>query len=150
MKRLLRVSVKRLLSVGMPLFAALVVYPAALHAQSATCNQPDSVSNHLIAYLNTVMGDSALRNSLSLPLATSSEITLVSDPTICARAGAAIDSVSLDSDPTQTLSPPLSTPVYVFRIGSSFGVFDGTVQNDHFAFFFFFGSLWGFLSIGAI
>ena len=96
------------------------------------------------------MGDSALTHGLNLPLVQSSEIALVSDPTICARAGVAIDSVAQDSDPTQTLSPPSSTPLYVFKIGSSFGVFDGTVENDHFAFMFFFGPVWQFLSIGAI
>jgi hypothetical protein len=96
------------------------------------------------------MGDSALRNGLGLPLATSSEITLVSDSTICAHAGVAIDSVALDSDPTQMLSPASSAPLYVFRIGQAFGVFDGTVHNDHFAFMFFFGPVWEFLSIGTI
>ncbi|MGH9421499.1 MAG: hypothetical protein ACRD3J_16090 [Thermoanaerobaculia bacterium] len=141
---------KHALPVRTIIFGALFACSATLHAQGATCNQPDSVSTHLIAYINAVMGDSALRNGLGLPVATPSEITLISDSTVCAHAGAAIDSVALDSDPTQTLLPPSGAPLYVFRIGSAFGVFDGTVHNDHFAFILFFGSVWQFLSMGAI
>jgi hypothetical protein len=90
---------------------------AELEAQTAPCHQPDSASAQIITYLDGIMSqDSAERHALRLPIATPAQISLVSDTAICARAGAVLDSVRIDSDPNQPSPPPSGAPLYVFTI----------------------------------
>jgi len=103
----------------------------------------------MLGLLKKLMGtDSGYRKGLGLNQAPDSTITLVTDPAVCARAGQAVDSVSLADDSTQSL-PPYSHPIYVFRIGSSYGVKSSPASNQHHDFVMFFGALWQYLSIGA-
>ena len=118
-------------------------------AQGATCHSADAVSSSLLGLFKKLMGaDSGYRKSLGLYQTPDSAITLVTNPTVCARAGQAVDSVSLADDSTQSL-PPYSHPIYVFRIGSSYGVRNSPAPNQHHDFVMFFGTLWQYLSIGA-
>jgi hypothetical protein len=103
----------------------------------------------MIATIKKLMGpDSSYRKSLGLTATTDSAIVLVSDSTLCARAGQAMDSVSLADDPSQAL-PPWTHPIYLLKIGPAYGVRSSIDQTGHYNFVFFFDSLWQLLSIGA-
>jgi hypothetical protein len=109
-----------------------------------TCHGPDVNSAHFIQTLNAMMdtSQSAFRAKLQMPLVSSSAITLVTDPALCAQAGFAADSVFKVWEPTVTLDPT-TDPIYVIKIGTSYAVADLNNPDDSdFDFVFIFGPLW--------
>jgi hypothetical protein len=84
-----------------------------------------------------------VRAHFALPLVTPAQITLVSDSTVCARAGQAMDAYSRTVDPTPR--GPSTIQLYVFQVGSSFAVVDTLTPNDADAdFIYFFDASWNF------
>jgi hypothetical protein len=84
----------------------------------------------------------AFRAKLKMPLVASSAIVLVSDQTICARAGLAGDSMVKVWVPTAKFRPTPS-PLYVIKIGTSFAVADlNSPPTSDFDWVFIFGPLW--------
>ena len=72
----------------------------------------------------------------------SSAITLVADPAVCARAGLAADSIFKVWEPTATLDPT-TDPIYVIKIGTSYAVIDlNNTDDSDFDWVFIFGPLW--------
>jgi hypothetical protein len=92
----------------------------------------------------------AFRAALSIPLVTSTEISLVSDSATCARAGAAVDSLVKVWLPNETVSV-VSTPLYVITIGTSYAIADlnspSTSEFDH---LLIFGPVWEYRGIIAM
>jgi hypothetical protein len=127
---------------GLLLASFVGAFPAAT-AQN-TCHGTDVNSAHFIQGLNGMMDTSAsaFRGTLQMPLVTSSEITLVTDATVCARAGLAADSVVKVWEPTVTFDPT-TDPLYVINIGTSHAVVDlnSPPTGDH-DWVFIFGPLW--------
>ena len=120
----------------------LVAFSSAAGQQ--TCHRPDVSSAHFIQTLNATMdtSQSAFRARLQMPLVTSSAITLVTDPAVCAQAGFAADSMFKVWEPTQTLDPT-TAPIYVIKIGTSYAVADlNNLDTSHFDWVFIFGPLW--------
>jgi hypothetical protein len=119
-----------------------------------TCHPSDDNSSRVISVINGLMAPalSAGRDSAGLPLATSAEIMLVTDSVVCARAGRAVDSVVRVWNPNTQVPPGSTAPLYVFKIGSSFGVLDlnSPNQDAHRIFLLFFSALWGYSSMVAL
>jgi hypothetical protein len=108
-----------------------------------TCHAADSNSAHFITTLNAMMTTSSpSRAKLQIPLVSSSAITLVADPTVCAQAGFAADSIFKVWEPTVTLDAT-TNPIYVIKIGTSYAVADlNNTDGSEFDWVFIFGPLW--------
>lgn len=111
-----------------------------------TCHRADVNSAHfiqvLLAMMDTAAARTALRTSLQLPVVPASQITLVTDSTVCARAGQAADSVFKVWEPSSTLDPT-TAPLYVIKVGTSYAVTDlNNVDDGESDFVFIFGPLW--------
>jgi hypothetical protein len=114
-----------------------------LKAQN-TCHGADVNSDHFIRVLNKMMAaeQSAFRAKLSMPLVTSTGISLASDPAICARAGAAVDSMVKVWLPNETVTP-VTTPLYVIQVGTSYAVADlNSLPSGEYDSVMIFGPLW--------
>jgi hypothetical protein len=124
----------------------------AILAQS-TCHAQDQRSDHFIAVVKQMMGPDGApaRAHLGLGIVDTTQILIVSDSAICARAGQALDSLNLALNPGATIPPPDTLPLYVLQVGSSFAVADlnysSTNDFDH---LFFFTSLWQFMNVGVL
>ena len=131
-----------------------LVSPFAVARSQATCHAADEKSARIIATLSAIMAPehAAGRDSLGLPTATPSQISLVTDSATCVRAGQATDSIVRVWNPTTTVAPGRLAPLYVFKIGTSFGVidFDSPNPSAHWMFLMFFGPLWNYLSMTAV
>lgn len=111
----------------------------------ATCHAADENSAAVIDAINRVMdsGQAQARLDLGVPLVPPSEITLVADSATCARAGQAVDSLLHVWNPTATI-PSWQTPLYVFKIGTSYAAMDRSTPNQDAYWVMFFTSAWAF------
>ena len=112
------------------------------------CRPADTNSAHFVRVINLMMmpEHSISRTSNHLPLVKSSEITLVTDSTVCSRAGQAMDSLGHARD--GVTRPPSTIPLFVFQIGTSHAVADLLSPNDNDAdLIYFFGPSWRFSGI---
>jgi hypothetical protein len=111
-----------------------------------TCHRADVNSTHfietLVAMMDTAAARTTLRTTLNLPVVAASQITLVTDSAVCARAGQAADSVAKVWEPSMTFDP-ITDPLYVIKIGTSYAVADlNNVGDGEKDFVFIFGPLW--------
>lgn len=111
----------------------------------ATCHAADKHSADVIYQINRMMDSSEAQARLNfgVPLVALSEISLVADSATCARAGEAVDSLLHVWNPTATI-PPWQTPLYVFRIGTSYAAMDRSTPNRPEYWVIFFTSAWAF------
>ena len=136
--------------ISISILAIFVSLPSSVGAQ-ATCKTADEMSSHFGVVLNRMMtAERAVgRTQLGLPLVDSTQIVLVSDAAVCARAGEALDSLSNASYPELPPMPPSSRPLYVFKVGSAYAVIylppDNTGDGD---LMFIFDSAWKDTGIG--
>jgi hypothetical protein len=129
---------------------SLVSFIGVSARAQSTCHAADRRSDHFISVVNRMMGADRgpTRASIGLPLVDTSQVTLVSDPAICARAGQALDSLNHALRPEVAIPPPDTLPLYVLRVGSFYAVADlNYPSSNHYDFLFFFGALWQFLSM---
>lgn len=112
------------------LLTAFLVAAHPIRGQQ-TCHAADINSAHFIKTLVAMMDTSraTLRTSLQLPLVSPSSITLVSNATVCSKAGLAADSIFKVWEPTATL-PPTTDPIYVIQVGTSYAVADLNDPDD--------------------
>jgi hypothetical protein len=113
------------------------------------CKPADARSGRIIASLNSLMTgsskDSLTRKSLRLPNVPVSEIAIVADSAVCARAMYVLDSVVHVTNPDAPAHIP-PRPLYVLRIGSYLAVTDpGDRGYDHMIINFF-DAAWTWLS----
>jgi hypothetical protein len=89
-----------------------------------TCHTNDADGDHFKRILQQMMTpeNAPLRTAVGVPQVDSTHITLVSDALVCARAGQAIDSLTTVWAPTTHGPHPSTASLYVFRVGSSYGV----------------------------
>jgi hypothetical protein len=112
------------------------------------CRAADANSQHFLRVIGMMMmpEHSISRTSNHLPLVKSSQITLVTDSTVCSRAGKAMDSLGHARD--GITRPPSTIPLFVFQIGTSHAVVDLLSPNDNDAdLIYFFGPSWNFSGI---
>jgi hypothetical protein len=106
--------------------SALMLHADMLSAQN-TCHTADKYSDLFIKQFQSLMGSDEdamrLRARFNLPVVPSSQILLVSDSTVCAKIGAAADSMMTLWDPTDP-AVASTIPVYVIQIGSSYAMVD--------------------------
>ncbi|MGZ3372268.1 MAG: hypothetical protein ACXU9Z_03155 [Gemmatimonadaceae bacterium] len=111
----------------------------------ATCHAADQHSADVIYQINRMMdsGQAQARLDFGVLLVTPSEITLVADSATCVRAGQAVDSLLHVWNPTATI-PAWQTPLYVFKIGTSYAALDRSTPNRPEYWVIFFTSVWAF------
>jgi hypothetical protein len=112
------------------------------------CRPRDADSDHFVRVINLMMRPDGAnyRASFGLPLASSQQIALVSDSTICAVAGQAMDAYARTVDPAPRA--PSTIPLFVFRIGTSYAVVDLLSPNTNDAdFIYFFDSTWKYKGV---
>ena len=127
--------------------AFLLLMSDSASAQSR-CRAADTNSAHFVRIFNLMMmpEHSISRTSNHLPLVKSSQITLVTESTVCSRAGQAMDSLGHARD--GVTRPPSTIPLFVFQIGTSYAVVDLLSPNDNDAdLIYFFGPSWNFSGI---
>lgn len=138
------------MNIGIQFFiAAAFVVGSAVEAagQSKTCHGADGESAHVISAVNALMKpeSASIRTRFGVPFASASQITLVTDSAVCARAGQALDSLARAWAPNQPQPPADSDPLYVVQLGSDFAVVDGTTApTEHYKLVFYFSPLWEF------
>jgi hypothetical protein len=124
------------------LMSILVLTRPAL--AQATCHAADEHSADVINQITSLMGsdvDAQTRSEFGVTLVSPSEITLVTDSATCARAGQVVDSLLHVWHPTATI-PPWQTPLYVFKIGTSYATMDRGDPNQTGYGVMFFTPLW--------
>lgn len=138
-----------------PMGAALALMAPQLIAQN-TCHIADSHSEFFIKQLQSMMGAGPgamqLRTRFNLPLVPVSEIVLVSDSTICARAGAAADSMMTIWDPTDS-AVTTTASIYVVQIGTSYAMADLNAPPEYqedLVSLWIFGPLWEYRGMLAV
>jgi hypothetical protein len=134
------------------LVATLFVAASAVKAtaQSNTCHAADGGSANVIRAVNALMKPEleSLRTRFGVPFASASQIALITDPRICARAGQALDSLASAWAPSQPQPPENSNPLYVVQLGSYFAVVDHSGPSlEHYHLIFYFSPLWKFLTM---
>jgi hypothetical protein len=102
---------------------ALVLMSGRAMGQT-TCHTTDAHADHLKGILQQMMtpAGAALRTAVGVAPIDSTQVSLVSDPVLCARAGQALDSLGTVWAPTSHGPHPSTGSLYVFRLGTSFGV----------------------------
>jgi hypothetical protein len=130
---------------GILLMSVVLSLSSSLARAQNTCHAGDMNSARFNQSLGSMMASdaSAFRAKLQMPLVPSSQIFLVSNPTTCARAGLAADSIVKVWVPNAT-HPPTIAPLYVIQIGDSFAVADlnSPQSGGEYGMLFIFGPLW--------
>lgn len=95
-------------------------------------------------------GDTTIRRILGVPLVSPAQVTLATNPAVCAQAGLTLDSLGRALAPSQPDLPPYAAPLYVIQIGSSFAILDtnGPPSTHHYLVFYF-GPLWEYKSMAS-
>jgi hypothetical protein len=91
----------------------------------------------------------ALRISLSVPVVSSSRVTLVSDSTTCARALQVQDSVIAASNPSY-VTPYPSRNLYVIQVGTYYASLDTHANKAEWKSVYFWDDQWRFLGFFSI
>lgn len=131
-------------------FAVLLVL-GCVSAQAAPhnrCRPRDEDSDHFLRVINLMMRPewASYRASFGLPFVTPKQIVLVSDSTVCANAGRAMDAFARTIDPAPRA--PSTIPLFVFQIGTSYAVVDLLSPNTNDAdFIYFFDSMWNYKGV---
>src|SRR5215216_5878708 len=101
-------------------------------AAQTTCHAADAKGDNLRRSIQSMMTpqSGALRTTLAIPLVDSSQIVLVSDTLICARAGQVLDSLATVWAPTSHGPHPSTGALYVFNVGTSYAVIYVDVRNE--------------------
>jgi hypothetical protein len=120
--------------------------PSRAVSQTSACYGSDSLSTAHLKWLDSLgtssdSGFVALRNSLSIPATTHSNVALITTESLCRLAIPAVDSV--------IHHPGRTTRVYLYKIGSVFGVEDPSLvgyKGTEYRPLHFFSSTWTYLS----
>jgi hypothetical protein len=118
--------------------------PAWAYAQT-TCHPNGNWADHFRGSLTTMMTPegASLRTKFALPLVDSSQISLVSDPVVCARAGQALDSLATVWAPTTHGLHPSTGLLFVYKVGTSYAViYQNSGPDLDGDIIYFFGSSW--------
>jgi hypothetical protein len=128
-------------------FACFLALMSARASGQTTCHASDSEGDHFKRIIKAMMTpqNAPLRASLGVPQVDSTQISLISDAVVCARAGQALDSLGTVWAPTSHGPHPSIATLYVFRVGTSYAAIyldpTSTADGD---FIYFFGSSWAY------
>ncbi len=122
----------------------LICLPATLQAQTV-CRASDATSANLVQQITSMLtvGD-ALRISLTVPVVSSSQVTLVSDSTLCGRALQVQDSVISASNSAYTAPFPSRT-LYVVKVGTYYASLDTHDNTAEWKSVYFWDDHWRFV-----
>lgn len=138
-------------------FLMRTIYLAALtwltvpitNGSAQSCRPADARSARMIGTLTQLMtgstDDNKTRISLRLPSVTASQIVLVTDSAVCARALQVLDSVVHVTNPDAPANIPART-LYVISIGSYIAVSDPGDRSNGRMIINFFDAAWTWLS----
>src|SRR3990170_8491161 len=112
--------------------ALAVCAVSPLGAQN-TCQPADEKSAHIIGALKQFMhpDNGAARDKVHLPVVPMGEIVLVTDASVCARAGQAGDSIVRVWIPTAPPPSNTTAPLYVVKVGTHYVVADWNAPSQH-------------------
>jgi hypothetical protein len=102
------------------------------------------ILNEVIAITTT--SDSLLRTALEVPATTPSQIGLVTDEAICARAWRAVDSTVRATNP-DALANATPRRLYVVTVGSFKAVVDPDAQVGEWFPMYFFDAAWTYVNM---
>jgi hypothetical protein len=114
------------------------------HRSVAACRSADATSATVISILQTLAtstkpADVALKDSLHLSIRRASDVSLITDEQTCIRAAGEMDKL------WQT--GPTTRQVYVFKVGSDFGVEDPVAGSGEHQGLAFFDRKWAYKSL---
>ena len=120
------------------MLAALTFHETPLVGQSSACRPADSVSADMVAEINAIAtGTEAihaqLRQDMQIPRVSASQVTYVTDKTVCNKIRAAYDANTREFDATtgaETSSP--SGKLYVVKAGSIYVAWDPNKMTGEF------------------
>ncbi len=128
------------------ILALLVISSFAQVAAGQACHAADSVSTDILAELNGLMtADDTVRTSLQLPLATSSQIALITNETTCDRARQAVDSAVHATNPIAPATLP-ARPLYLASVGAYFAIVDPMAHTGEWHPMYFFDGNWNYVN----
>lgn len=124
--------------------AGAVVSATVLSQSAATCRLADDTSELTISTLqtlatSTLASDAQLRDSLRLNIRRASDVSLITTESTCQRAAAELDKL--------WQSGTTARRVYVYKVGSDFGVEDPEAGSGHYRGVAFFSSKWVYKSL---
>lgn len=131
-------------------FAAIVALAVSGDkAVGQACRPADARSDRMISTLDRLMNgnkkDTLTRISLLLPIVPPSQIVVVTDSAVCARAIQVLDSIIHITNPDAPANIP-PRPLYVINIGSFIAISDPNDQSDGHMAIDFFDATWKWLS----
>lgn len=103
--------------------------PLTLRAQSSECRPADATSARMVVWLkNVVTGTDpasiAQRTQMGLPQVSASQVTLVTNKTVCSKVLSAYKGYAQNEDATTHALIPSSGQLYVFQVGSVYTATD--------------------------
>lgn len=97
---------------------------------SSACQAPDGVTPQYLAIIRLTLNNNYRRMAFRLPLVRPTEVHVVSDPAICARAVQAMT-------PLRKSGRRPYTSLRVYQIGTSYATIDTETDGDYDAIYFF-------------
>lgn len=135
----------RRLKTALLIMFATTATAGAMGAQtiSGNCAPKDTTSARLIAKFTSIVTAATLaakveRSELGLDNVTPSQILLVTDKTICAKAAVAMDAHRAQNSARHKL--------YVLTLGTSYGVLDNTIVANQYTVAYVFDRSWKYVS----
>lgn len=139
----------RRLKMALLMMIAATATAGATGAQTTTgtCAPKDTTSARLIAGFTTMVTKTTLaatieRKALGISEVTPSQIALVTDKSICAKAAVAMDAITTEKHASYKLN--------VVTLGTSYGVLNSTVVAPGYALAYVFDHNWKYTSNKAI
>lgn len=113
-----------------------------------SCMSADTLSADILAEVTalTTTSDSLLRTALQVPATTSSQISLVTDELVCARAWQALDSTVKATNPAALADAP-PRRLYVVTVGSFRAVVDPDARVGEWFPMYFFDAAWTYVNM---
>jgi hypothetical protein len=97
----------------------------------STCHPADGVTQQYRSIIGATITDDYRRRAFRLDSVNSEDVRLVSDPTVCAKAGRVL--AAMKKRPSRSYAGPLN----VYQVGTSFGVIDEHTGGDYDGVYFF-------------
>lgn len=125
---------------------ALASLLVANSAGAQSCMPADSLSTDMLAEIKRLMAPgNVVRTTLQLPSVDTSQITLVTDDSVCAAGLVALDSLVHATNPDADASIPARN-LYVVSIGGYKGIVDPDASAGEWLPIYFFDALWTYVS----
>ena len=101
--------------------------PDSVAAQTPACIPADTTSLALVSAINSIMtASNVVRVKVQIPIVPASEVSLIADEAVCAKARDALNTYIQATSPGAP-NPMPARPLYVVRVGTYFATLDSSV-----------------------